>query len=107
MKLVTYNSSSSGSSTSGKVGLRSGLLVGDALDTIVDLASALDHLGGKKNVDGRTVLGLVEAGKEGLSAARDVLTAFREKKLPDAVIVKASTVKLAAPIPRPPSMRDG
>jgi fumarylacetoacetate (FAA) hydrolase len=94
MKLVTYGKS------------RSGLLVGDALDTIVDLESSLSHLG-KKNVDGRTVLGIVEAGKDGLSAARDVLAAYADKKIPDAAIVKAKDTTLMAPIPRPPSMRDG
>lgn len=101
MKLVTYRQ---GNET------RSGVLVGAQLDTVVDLARALAFLGRK--VDGRTVLGLVEAGAEGLSAARDVLGAHAEKKLPDAhdggpITVAASTVTLLAPIPRPPSMRDG
>lgn len=101
MKLVTYRQGNEH---------RSGLLVGDKLDTIVDLARALAHLGRK--VDGRTVLGLVEAGAEGLAAGRDVLAAYAEKKLPDAasegpMTVAASSVTLLAPIPRPPSMRDG
>lgn len=101
MKLVTYRQGNE---------QRSGLLVGDKLDTIVDLARALAHVGRK--VDGRTVLGLVEAGAEGLAAARDVLAAYAEKKLPEThdggpMTVALSSVSLLAPIPRPPSMRDG
>ncbi|HVH46930.1 MAG TPA: hypothetical protein VM925_31520, partial [Labilithrix sp.] len=61
MKLVTYER---GNET------RSGLLVGEASNTVLDLARALAHLGSK--VDGRTVLGLVEAGAEGLEAGRAV-----------------------------------
>src|SRR5689334_6257973 len=97
MKLVTYRQGNE---------QRSGLLVGDKLDTIVDLARALSHLGRK--AEGRTVLGLVEAGAEGLAAAREVLAAHAEKKLPEShdggpMTVAVSTVTLLAPIPRPPS----
>lgn len=103
MKLVTYTDRQRNEA-------RSGLLVGDKLDTIVDLDRALGHLG--RSLDGRTVLGLVQAGREGLEAAREVLDAHAKKKLPDAfgggpMTVALGDVTLLAPIPRPPSMRDG
>jgi fumarylacetoacetate (FAA) hydrolase len=97
MKLVTYKS---GASTP-----RSGLLVGDRLDTIVDLERGLAHVGSK--VQGATVLALVEAGDPGLCGARDVLAAYADGKLPSGVSVPLSSATLLAPIPRPPSMRDG
>lgn len=101
MKLVTYTEDGA---------TKSGLLVGDTLDTIIDLARGLAYLGSL--VDGRTVLGIVEAGDKGLRAARDVLTAHEEKKLPamhlgGPMTVLTSAVTLLAPLPRPPSMRDG
>jgi fumarylacetoacetate (FAA) hydrolase len=96
MKLVTYTTGS------GSTANRSGLLVDDA---IVDLDRGLGHVGAK--VDGKTVLALVEAGEAGLAAARDVLRAHAEGKLPPAAVVPAQGAKLLAPIPRPPSMRDG
>jgi fumarylacetoacetate (FAA) hydrolase len=89
---------------------RSGLLVGDDLSTIIDVAAALKWLG--RSVEGRTVLSLVEAGETGLAALREVLSAHAEKKLPEAAgghptTLPANGVTLLAPIPRPPSMRDG
>lgn len=101
MKLVTYELGA---------GPRSGLLVGSNLDTIVDLAGGLAALGRK--ACGGTVLALVEAGAEGLAAARDVEAAWSAKKLPEAhggqpLTVASAKAKLLAPIPRPPSMRDG
>lgn len=100
MKLVTYRQGSES---------RSGLLVGAQLDTIVDLSRALGSLG--SSVDGRTVLGLVEAGASGLAAGTEVLRAHAAGKLPAThdgpMTVPASAVTLLAPIPRPPSMRDG
>lgn len=102
MKLVTYSTETSAP--------RSGLLVGQSLDTIVDLAGGLAALGRK--ACGDTVLGLVEAGDEGLAGARDVQAAHASQKLPEAhggrpLAVPLATAKLHAPIPRPPSMRDG
>jgi fumarylacetoacetate (FAA) hydrolase len=95
MKLVTYRFGSSAEA-------RSGLLV-DA--SIVDLARGLGAIGSK--VDGSSVLALVQAGDAGLRAARDVLAAHAEGKLPGNAVVAASGATLLAPIPRPPSMRDG
>src|SRR5690606_36352655 len=101
MKLVTYKQGNES---------RSGLLVGENLETIVDLSRALAHLG--RSVECRTVLGLVEAGDAGLDAGREALRAYGEKKLPEThggapLTVATSAVTLLAPIPRPPSMRDG
>lgn len=109
MKLVTYKSGNSQAPGSKDHG-RAGLLVGDKLDVIVDLSRALAHLGKASKVsgEGQTVLGLVESGKEGLDAARDVAAAFAEQKLSaDGLLVAAKSATLLSPIPRPPSMRDG
>jgi len=104
MKLVTFTrKGTAGPSTAG-------LLVGEALDTILDLAAACAWRGGP--IDGRSVLSLVEAGKEGLAALHEIGAAHAEKKLPTAysgrpTTVAASEATLLSPIPRPPSMRDG
>jgi fumarylacetoacetate (FAA) hydrolase len=102
MKLVTYSISREPAAAE-----RAGLLTGDV---IVDLARALGALG--RSVDGASVLGLVREGARGLDAAREALDAHAAKKLPDAhaggpVVVPAKDARLHAPIPRPPSMRDG
>ena len=101
MKLVTYQQGSES---------RSGLLVGPKLDTIIDLSRALSAL--ERKVEARTVLQLIEHGTQGTDAARDVLAAYDAKKLPDThdegpIAVALGAVTLLAPIPRPPSMRDG
>ncbi|HVJ93950.1 MAG TPA: fumarylacetoacetate hydrolase family protein [Labilithrix sp.] len=101
MKLVTYRQGNES---------RSGLLVGENLDRVVDLVRALGYVGHR--VDGRSVLGLVEAGADGLDAGRKVLAAHAEKKLPEVhaggpTTIDAAAVTLLSPIPRPPSMRDG
>jgi fumarylacetoacetate (FAA) hydrolase len=101
MKLVTY--------ADGKKG-RGGLLVGKDLETIVDLGRALAFLG--RSVGGVSVLSLVEAGEPGLDAAREIVAAHAEGKLPadhagGPIAIPAKGAALLAPIPRPPSMRDG
>lgn len=96
MKLVTFQHGGSA---------RAGLLVGSTLDTIIDVAAALPLVG--KNVDGRSVLALVEAGKEGLAALAEIASAHAAGKLQSSATVAAKDVTLLAPIPRPPSMRDG
>ena len=101
MKLVTYKQGPES---------RSGLLVGENLDTIVDLVRGLAVV--ERDVDARTILSLVEHGTQGEDAANDVLGAYDAHKLPDMyhgapVLLGLNTVTLEAPIPRPPSMRDG
>jgi fumarylacetoacetate (FAA) hydrolase len=101
MKLVTYRQGSD---------VRSGLLLGDSLDTILDLQRGLDFL--ERKVDARSVLALIEHGTQGTDAAKDVLAANAEKKLPDShaggpMYLAIGAVTLLSPIPRPPSMRDG
>ena len=101
MKLVTYQQGSE---------IRSGLLVGSKLDTVLDLSRALSAL--ERKVDARSVLSLIEHGTQGTDAARDVLEAWDAKKLPEThdegpIAVTLGAVTLLAPIPRPPSMRDG
>jgi fumarylacetoacetate (FAA) hydrolase len=106
MKLVTYVSNHE---------QRSGLLVksgtsAGATDRVLDLHRALSHLG--RSVEGRTVLSLVEAGRAGLDAAREALDAYERHALPEVfsggpMVSSLSDVSLLAPIPRPPSMRDG
>jgi fumarylacetoacetate (FAA) hydrolase len=101
MKLVTY--SDAGRS-------RGGILVGADLDIVIDLGRALSWMG--RSVAGPSVLDLVEAGAEGLSAAREIISMQAEGKLPathgdGAVTMRTRDVTFLAPIPRPPSMRDG
>jgi fumarylacetoacetate (FAA) hydrolase len=108
MKLVTY-SQPGATGVAARAG-RSGLLVGEDLATIVDLARAFAHVG--RPGFGETVLSLVEAGPAGLDALREIAGAQAEGKLPAThaggpVSVPAKEVSLLAPIPRPPSMRDG
>lgn len=98
MKLVSY-------AQKGDLAARGGILVGQDLGTILDLGRGLAHLG--RSTAGASVLELVQAGSAGLDAARELSAAYDAKKLPDAVVVRADGVKLLAPIPRPPSMRDG
>lgn len=98
MKLVSY-------AQKGDLAARGGILVGQDLGTILDLGRGLAHLG--RSIAGASVLELVQAGSAGLDAARELSAAYDAKKLPDAVVVRADGVKLLAPIPRPPSMRDG
>ncbi|MBX3192748.1 MAG: fumarylacetoacetate hydrolase family protein [Labilithrix sp.] len=100
MKLVTF-----------KVGgeQRPGVLAGDDFDTVVDVAAAVEWLGRPAL---RSILAIVEAGEAGLASVREVLAAHAEKKLPAAAGGRPTTLPLAsvsllAPIPRPPSMRDG
>ncbi len=103
MKLVTYAQKSDGAA-------RGGILVGKDLETIVDLGRGLAYLG--RSTAGAAVLDLVQAGASGLDAARELVAAHEAKKLPEAhaggsTTVRAADVELRAPIPRPPSMRDG
>ncbi len=98
MKLVTY-------AQKGDLAARGGILVGQDLGTILDLGRGLARAG--RSASGGSVLELVQAGAEGLQAARALVALHEEKKLPADVVVPAEGVKLLAPIPRPPSMRDG
>jgi len=56
---------------------------------------------------GASVLGFVEAGDVALAAAREVLAARARGELPAEVVLPLDGRPLLAPIPRPPSMRDG
>jgi len=96
MKLVTYVSGSES---------RAGLLVGNDLESIVDVAQAFTHLA--KPQSGATVLSLVDGGKAALSALADVVAAHGAGSLPPSAIVPSKGATLLSPIPRPPSMRDG
>jgi fumarylacetoacetate (FAA) hydrolase len=84
--------------------------VGDNASTVLDLARAFSFLG--RSVEGRTVLGIVQAGSAGLDAASEAVLAHAAGKLPaqhggGEMTLPANAVTLLAPIPRPPSMRDG
>src|SRR5262249_19072753 len=88
MKLVTY--------TRGGGESRAGLLVGNDLETVLDLERVVGAPWAK------TVLGFVEHAREGRAAAEKAI-ATRDR----AAAIPAKDVVLHAPIPRPPSMRDG
>jgi fumarylacetoacetate (FAA) hydrolase len=110
MKLVTFRTQAHD---------RGGLLAGD---TVIDLASAFtwhEHEAGRRCdaahiVDryGKGVLGFVENAAEARPAADRVLEALSRGKLPPVFDGRLLThplrdVVLRAPLPRPPSMRDG
>lgn len=56
---------------------------------------------------GESVLGFVERGSVTRDAANTLLSAHAAGKLPSELLVPEAGQKLLAPIPRPPSMRDG
>jgi fumarylacetoacetate (FAA) hydrolase len=117
MKLVTY--------THGAIA-RPGLLVTTGPDlaeaTVLDLVRAIAFVDGKERgaKDERTiaekfgdsVLGFVEKAHDARPLAVAALAAFGRGELPPktdagAITMPAKDVTLLAPIPRPPSMRDG
>jgi fumarylacetoacetate (FAA) hydrolase len=98
---------------------RGGILAGD---TVVDLANAFawhEHDAGRRcdaahiaDRYGKGVLGFVENAAEARPAADRVVEALSEKKLPPVFDGRVLTqplreTLLRAPLPRPPSMRDG
>lgn len=120
MKLVTYTLGAQASPIA-----RPGLLVtsGDSAAVVLDLIRALAWIDGKQSgapkderalADkfGATVLGFIERAVEARPLAVAALAAHARGELPaktDAGVIAlpASEVSLLAPIPRPPSMRDG
>jgi fumarylacetoacetate (FAA) hydrolase len=56
---------------------------------------------------GRGVLGFVENAAQARPAADSIVESFRAGRFPTLLSRPADEVKLLAPIPRPPSMRDG
>ncbi|HEX3343496.1 MAG TPA: hypothetical protein VHS09_02940, partial [Polyangiaceae bacterium] len=110
MKLVTFRTDALD---------RAGILVGDA---VIDLAYAFawhEHrargrcdLAHVEHRFGKGVLGFVENAAEARPAADAIVAAHAAKKLPaqfdgHLVVQPVADVKLQAPLPRPPSMRDG
>jgi fumarylacetoacetate (FAA) hydrolase len=126
MKLVTYraqsNERSSLATPGGEDDLRdgrAGVLVGE---TILDLPRAFafrEKQAGRASSPGdvearfgRGLLGFIEQSAEARPAADELVAMFREAKLPartedGPLTVALADVALAAPLPRPPSMRDG
>ncbi|HLK38080.1 MAG TPA: fumarylacetoacetate hydrolase family protein [Polyangiaceae bacterium] len=110
MKLVTFRTDAQD---------RAGVIVGD---TVIDLAHAFawfEHLdaraSGPQDVVARYgdgVLGFIERASVARPAADAIVRAWQRKALPRAFDGRLTThplaeVTLRAPIPRPPSMRDG
>jgi 2-keto-4-pentenoate hydratase/2-oxohepta-3-ene-1,7-dioic acid hydratase in catechol pathway len=91
MKFVTF-------STRG-ASLRSGVLIDDG-KTVVDLASASEAKGRKSHALG-SVLSIIEGGQDALDQAYDAL-----KSPPKNAVLARDAVKLHAPVPNPPQMRD-
>jgi len=113
MKLVTY--------THGAIA-RPGLLVtsGESGPVVLDLIRSIAWVDGKKSPSpgsseeraladafGDSVLGFVERESVARPLAVEALAALDRGELPGAISMPASAVTLLAPIPRPPSMRDG
>jgi fumarylacetoacetate (FAA) hydrolase len=109
MKLVTYRALKAETPE-----LRGGILVGD---TIIDLEHGFrlheQRAGGPSDLGeillrfGQGVLGFIEHASAARPAADDLVRWHAEKPLGAEVTVPLAKVALAAPIPRPPSMRDG
>jgi fumarylacetoacetate (FAA) hydrolase len=93
MKLVTYTKSGGTP--------RAGLLVGKDLETVLDLERATGANWAQ------SVLGFVEHAREGRPRADEALAKHARGEAPADWVIAAKDVTLLAPIPRPPSMRDG
>ena len=110
MKLVTYRTQAHG---------RAGVLHGDSVLDLAACFSWLEHREGRPcsehDVDhkyGRGVLGFVENASVARPAADELIALFDKGELPltfdaRATVLAAKDLPLLAPIPRPPSMRDG
>ncbi len=130
MKLVTYTFDQAPDSIASNRGRptalteRPGLLVGDSLvnATVIDLLRALTwsdrKRGGARDEHsviaeyGGSVLGFIEHARDARPVAEEILAAHKKGELPNGteagwLTLPVSEVTLLAPIPRPPSMRDG
>ena len=92
MKLVTFVPSSGAP--------RAGALVDEAR-TVVDLAAAYREIFGENATDLEQVLAIIEGGDNSLDRAYETL-----KRNPSDSVYRRADVRLLAPIPRPPQMRD-
>src|SRR5688572_3384568 len=130
MKLVTYTFEQAPDSIASNRGRptalteRPGLLVGDSLSnaTVIDLLRAFAwsdrKRGGARDEHsviaeyGKSVLGFIEHARDARPVAEEILAAHKKGELPNGteagwLTLPVSEVTLLAPIPRPPSMRDG
>ncbi len=76
----------------------------DCDERVVDLQQAFAGRWNSKSPHLASVLALAEGGAEGMDAAAETVTAARATTGPH--ILARADVKLLAPIPRPPQMRD-
>jgi fumarylacetoacetate (FAA) hydrolase len=123
MKLVTFSygvaRTASGGLRDGTGHERAGVLAGT---DVIDLARAFawyEHAHGRRCDEahvgdryGTSVLGFVERAARARPVADEIVTAYEKDVLPThfegaLVTAPAASVTLRAPIPRPPSMRDG
>ena len=79
---------------------RAGALVDEA-KTVVDLAAAYREIFGENATDLEQVLVMIEGGDNSLDRAYETL-----KKIPSDSVYRRADVRLLAPVPRPPQMRD-
>ena len=56
---------------------------------------------------GGDMLGLIQRQDEAMPLAREIVALAQEGKLPENLLRPLASVRLLAPVPRPPSMRDG
>jgi fumarylacetoacetate (FAA) hydrolase len=107
MKLVSYTTRASDE-------VRGGVLLGDA---VIDLAQGFEQVeraagrdatpGALRQRFGEGVLGFVQHADDARPAADAIVRAHAAGTLSAAAVVWAGEATLVAPIPRPPSMRDG
>src|SRR4249919_3089708 len=93
MKLVTFRTARSGS--------RAGALIDDGT-RVLDLQAAHRARYGRASPRLASVLAIAEGGDVALDLARSLAA----KRRPKAAVFARDAVRLAAPIPQPPQMRD-
>ena len=106
MKLVTFVAQ--GGSSSDKGARRIGGIVGDRVIDLATAAAAYHNAeGGSHGSEARTMIDLLESGREGMDLVRAILDWAAGQ--PDILAAgeAISEANLLAPVPRPTSMRDG
>lgn len=105
MKLVSFQNASAQTTGEVSIGCWIGTSSAPANSQILSFALGFDWL--KSQTSGRDMLQFIQQGDPAVQAARSLLQAHQEGRLPSTCLLPASSVRLLSPVPRPPSMRDG
>lgn len=85
-----------------KLGLKTGKL---AQDPVIDVNAGLEWLKSPKS--DVSILFVLQNQAELLPQLQTLLSAYRDKKLPESCLVDFSQIEILSPVPHPVSMRDG